>query len=109
MDILVEPTPKNAERIVAALKEFGFKNLGLKKQDFVKKGNIIQLGYEPVRIDFITSIKGCGFAGVWKNKKPGLYGKQKIFFIGINELIRNKKAVRRSQDKADLDFLRSVI
>ena len=44
MDILIEPEVKNAEKIVNALNEFGFKNCGLEVKDFTEKGRIIQLG-----------------------------------------------------------------
>ena len=107
MDILIEPETENAKRIVKSLNEFGFKSLGLKKEDFIQKGTIIQLGYEPVRVDIITSIEGCSFKEVWKNRKSGMYGEEKVFFIGKNELIKNKKASRRKQDKVDLDILLS--
>jgi len=51
------------------LDNFGFKVLGLKEEDFSQKNKIIQLGYEPVRIDIITSIQGCSFEEIWRNKK----------------------------------------
>jgi len=55
MDILVEPSIKNGQKIVNALNEFGFKSLNLSEKDFSLRGKIIQLGYEPVRVDIITS------------------------------------------------------
>jgi hypothetical protein len=58
-----------SEKILNALEEFGFKSLKLTKNDFTKEGTIIQLGYEPLRIDIITSIKGIDFNAIWKNKK----------------------------------------
>lgn len=105
MDILVDADAENAKKIVRALNEFGFKSLDLKKEDFSDKEKIIQLGYEPVRVDIITSIPGCTFDKVWKNKEVGIYGREKVYFIGINELIKNKKALKRKQDKVDLDIL----
>ena len=68
MDILVEPTPANAQRIIKALDEFGFKNLHLTAGDFCNKNQCIQLGYEPVRVDLLTSLGGLNFAHIWKNK-----------------------------------------
>ena len=108
IDILVEPGIRNAARVVKALNEFGFKRLKLSKIDFGQKNKVIQLGYEPVKIDIVTSIGGCSFKKAWKGKSPGVYGKEKVFFIGLNELIKSKKAARRKQDKADLDILSSV-
>jgi hypothetical protein len=105
MDILVEPSNSNAKRILNALFEFGFGALDLSVEDFNKEGMIIQLGYEPIRIDIITSIKGCSFASVWKNKRKGKYGKENAYFIGLDDLIKNKQFLKRKQDKADTDIL----
>lgn len=107
MDILVEATNDNAKRLLAALREFGFGSLNLSVEDFSSKGNIIQLGYEPVRIDIITSIKGLEFADIWESRIQGPYGKQTVNFIDRQNLIRSKKLSNRAQDKADLDLLLS--
>ena len=105
MDILVEASLENGRRIVESLNEFGFTSLNLSEKDFSQKGRIVQLGYEPVRIDVITSLQGATFKKVWENKEAGAYGKEKIFFIGLDELIKNKKSVKRKQDLVDLDIL----
>jgi len=105
MDILVEATTDNAKRLLVALREFGFGSLNLSVEDFSSKGNIIQLGYEPVRIDIITSIKGLEFADIWESRIQGPYGKQTVNFIDRQNLIRSKKLSNRAQDKADLDLL----
>ena len=105
IDILVEPNEDNSRRIKKALNEFGFKSLGLTETDFSTRGKIIQLGYEPVRVDLITSIAGLSFKEIWANKKIANYGKEKVFFIGKDELIKAKNASGRKQDKADLEIL----
>jgi len=105
LDILIKADFKNGKRIVKALNEFGFKSLNLSEKDFSLKDRIIQLGYEPLRVDILTSIQGCSFEQVWKNKKTGIYGKEKVFFIGIDELIKNKKILKRKEDKVDLNIL----
>jgi len=108
IDILVEPSLENSLRVVKSLDEFGFKNTGLAKDDFAEEGRIVQLGVEPVRIDIITSIGGCSFKEIWKNRKTFQYGSQRVFFIGIKELIKAKKASGRSQDKVDLEKLLKI-
>ncbi len=108
IDLLVEPCLENGQKILKALKEFGFGSIKLSANDFIKKDSIIQLGYEPVRIDLMTSIEGCTFEEVWKTKKRGTYGKQKVFFIGYKELLKNKSISARPQDKADLKVLQSI-
>lgn len=108
LDILVSPDQRNGGKIVKALNEFGFGNLDLKKDDFIEEGKIIQLGYEPIRIDLLTSIEGCPFEEVWKRRKIGTYGKEKVLFIGLDELITNKRKLKRKQDQADLEILLRV-
>jgi len=105
MDILVEPEIDNGRRIVKALNEFGFQSLGLKEEDFSQKGMIIQLGYEPIRVDIITSINGCNFQEVWEKKQTGTYGKEEAFFISRDELIKNKEISNRKQNQVELDIL----
>ncbi len=105
MDLLVEPDSKNARRILKSLEEFGFKSLDLKESDFTQLRKTIQLGYEPVRIDLVTSIDGCDFGKVWEKRVVGSYGRQKVFFIGLSELIKNKKKTGRGQDRVDISVL----
>ncbi len=74
IDLFVNPQPVNAERIIAALHEFGFGSLGLKPDDFTEPGQIIQLGIPPARVDIIyldirSSLAGSGgrksFGKLW--------------------------------------------
>lgn len=106
MDILVEPEHDNASRVIKSLIEFGFKGLSLKEKDLIKESKVIQLGYEPVRIDLITSIDGCNFEEVWKNRTIGVYGKEKVIFIGLKELIKNKMKSGREKDNIDISILK---
>src|SRR5215470_6352056 len=68
IDFFVEPSVLNAERIIRALKEFGFGSMNLTEQDFCTPDQIIQLGYPPNRIDLITSAAGIEFDEAWQNR-----------------------------------------
>jgi len=105
MDILIAPSAANARAILKTLHQFGFGELELSEKDFIATRRIIQLGYEPVRIDLLTSIPSCTFARVWKNRKIGYYGDEKTYFISLDDLLRNKKASRRTRDHADAELL----
>ena len=104
-DILLEPSLSNGKHVIEALIEFGFESLKLTADDFARPGRIIQLGYEPLRVDLLTSIDGCTFAEVWKHRVRGTYGRTKANFIGLDQLIRNKQESGRSQDLVDLKTL----
>ena len=105
IDIFVSPDADNAERIMSALEEFGFGSVGLSATDFNKPGQIIQLGVPPVRIDIITSITGVLWKDAVSNRVEGSYGDIRIYYIGRQELIANKRAVGRKKDIADLEAL----
>lgn len=105
IDLLVEPNEENGKRIVGALADFGFGKLDISPADFTVPGRFIQLGYEPVRIDLSTSISGVTFDQVWKNRVRSTIGTHKVQYIGLKELIQNKKASGRKQDLADLELL----
>ncbi len=105
IDILVESCKDNAQKILKVLEEFGFGNLSISQDDLTTEGNILQLGYEPLRIDLLTKLEGFLFQDIWKNKMTGEYGSEKVYFIGLDDLIRNKKQSDRPTDRIDIDLL----
>ena len=105
MDVYVRPSKPNAQRIMAALDVFGFGQTGLKPEDFERPGQVIQLGYPPVRIDLITSIEGVSWEQADGGRAPGDYGGEPVPFLGRAEFIANKKAAGRLQDLADVESL----
>jgi predicted nucleotidyltransferase len=105
IDILIEPSAANGRRIIKALKDFGFDSLALSEGDFRTKKRIIQLGYEPLRIDLMTSVEGRSFRRIWKNRTAGAYGAIKANIIGLEDLMALKKRSERLQDKMDLEAL----
>lgn len=73
--LLIDSKEENAGKLIDVLREFGFKEIGIKKEDLTKENQVLQLGYEPVRVDILTSIQGCSFEEVWKNRVKEKYGK----------------------------------
>ena len=71
LDVLIEPTPENAARVVEALTDFGFGSVGLTADDFSRRGPVVQLGVAPNRIDLITAIDGVSFAEAWSGRVEG--------------------------------------
>ena len=105
MDILVKPGVRNARRIIAALADFGFSSLGLTVGDFTKSGKIVQLGVAPVRVDLVTSLTGVSWKQAAAGSRPGDYGDLRVHYLGKKEFIRNKRAVGRKKDLADIEAI----
>ena len=95
----------NAARLIKALAELGFGSLGLVASDFLKPDAIVLLGSPPNRIDLITSLSGVDTETVWQTRVPGDLDGLPVHFIGRDELIKNKPASGRTQDRADLEAL----
>ena len=93
----------NAQAVVAALGDFGFGGLGLSEQDFVAEGQVIQLGYPPLRIDLLTSIDGVDFDDAYGRRVEVDLAGVTVPFISLMDLRRNKQASGRTQDLADLE------
>jgi hypothetical protein len=106
IDLWVWSTRNNAEKILDALGEFGFGEVGLKEEDFQKPQQIIQLGFPPARIDLLTDIDGVTFTDCWPQKLVLDLDGVLVPVIGKSDLIRNKEASNRLQDRADLEKLR---
>ena len=105
LDIFIQREEKNASALLHALKEFGMDLEGLEESDFLIPEQVVQLGYPPFRIDLLTSISGVEFEDAWKNKVTGRYGDEQVYFIGKEDLIKNKKSSGRKSDLDDLDRL----
>src|SRR5438132_7887395 len=66
-DIFIDPTPANAKKVLGALKRFFGTDPGYTTDDLCEPGSFIQLGVAPVRIDLMSSLKGCpDFEPLWK-------------------------------------------
>ena len=105
MDIWIELSPDNADKILDALKEFGFGSLGLKPDDFLESNQVVQLGYPPNRIDILTTLKDLNFDDCYKTKVEVKIQGLRIDFIDIENLKKNKRATGRAQDLADAENL----
>lgn len=105
LDILVNPSLENAEKILSALDDFGFGALELHKQDFQTPDSVIQLGVPPLRIDIVTSLTGVTWEEAARGKIAGTYGDIPVHFLGKEQYIVNKRAIGRRKDLADLEAL----
>lgn len=101
LDVWVAIDPANTRRLEAVLKDFGFGNL-FNAEDFSRPGYAIQLGRPPYRIDLLTSIDAVDFALAYKRRRRARLAGLVLPFIGLGDLLANKRAAGRAQDLADV-------
>ncbi len=105
MDIWIAVHPANADRVVAALKEFGFNLPDLSPELFLRPWQIIRLGIPPVRIEIATTISGVDFDECYAERVKDTLDGVPVSLISLKHLKLNKKASGRHQDLADLEHL----
>lgn len=105
IDFFVAVSERNAQRLMEVFQEFGFGEIGIEKQDFLKPWFMIEIGREPRKIQVLTGIDGVTFDECRETAVEYDYLGQKMRFIGLEPLIRNKKASGRSKDLIDAQEL----
>lgn len=65
LDIWVARSAANAEKVVAALRAFGFGSDEVTPEVFTEENRVVRMGIPPVRVEFLTTVSGVGFDVCW--------------------------------------------
>ena len=104
LDVLIEATPDNAQRLLDALLEAGLGTAALTSASEVL-ANEITIFRDRVRIDVQTSTPGLQFAAAWENRETMSYRGQDFCVASRQDLISSKRAAGRSVDIEDVRLL----
>jgi predicted nucleotidyltransferase len=102
LDILIEPTKQNGERLLVALKSIKLEIPKIDAKEF-EKPLVLAFGLEPDAVDILNFTPGLEFEEVYSNSIDYTYESVKVKIIDIHDLIANKSALNRKGDKALLD------
>jgi len=105
MDIWIAVHPENAQKIVEALKDFGFDLPELTPDLFLNQDKIVRMGNPPMRLEITTGISGVEFDECYANKIVDTLDGVQVNIIDLLHLKINKKAAGRLKDLADLENL----
>ena len=108
LDFWIGTAAENADRVLAALNQFGFGSLGIRREDLTEPEQVIQMGFPPSRIDLLTSIDGVSFGPCYQRRLVFNVDGLQLGFIALDDFKINKKAVGRHRDLADLEILESI-
>ena len=105
IDFWLWMTKENIQNLIQAIRQFGFGSLDLEIKDFMIPENIIQLGYEPYRIDLLVDVEGIEFEECFERRTEAQLDGIDVKFISLQDLIQAKKTAGRLQDLADAEQL----
>ncbi len=105
MDIFVAATPANAERVVAAIREFGFALPNLTSELVLEPRKILRMGLPPLRIEVMNQIDGVEFDECRSRALDVRLGTLRVPVISLADLRKNKLAAGRHKDLDDLENL----
>ncbi len=113
VDFFFDQSSENVVRLHAALSEFwGGEAPGADRPEDLQSPNlVIQYGIPPNRIDLLGGIAGVRFEEAWTGRHTaavvlgGVHDDLPVHFIGLVELLKNKRSAGRPKDLMDVEYL----
>ena len=104
LDILIDPVPDNARRLLDALAATGLGTATLISSAELL-ANEITVFKDRIRIDVQTSTPGIEFAAAWERRVVLTFEGQDLNVVSREDLIASKRAAGRSIDIEDVHLL----
>ena len=104
LDILIDATPENAQRLLNAFLDAGLGSAALTDVQHLLD-NEITIFKDRVRIDVQTSTPGLDFQEAWDRRVTMTYQEQDFYVVSKADLIAAKRAAGRAVDLEDVRLL----
>ncbi len=113
LDILIEPTQINGEKIIAALHSLKLEVPEILPSEF-EANLVLSFGLEPDAVDIINYTPGFDFGTIYTNSILADFLDVRVRMVDIRDLIRNKELLNRKGEKAlldqyDIEVLKKII
>lgn len=106
MDVWVNRTRENYQKIIEAFSDFGMPLFDMTEANFLSDSfDVWSFGVSPIKIELLTAVKGLNFDEAFKNAQFYTEEGISIRFLHLNNLIQSKKASGRYKDLDDIDQL----
>jgi hypothetical protein len=102
LDILIQPTRENGERLMQAFKNLGLEVDRIEPEEF-EESLFLGLGFEPDAVDIMTLTPGIDFNLSYAHATEITDDDLRIRILAIEDLIRNKETMNRMGEKKLLD------
>lgn len=106
IDIFVNPTLENSEKVYRCLARFGAPLGEIRPNEFSAPDVVFQMGIAPRRIDIITMIDGVTFDEAQEDAIAVDIEGLHIPVLSKAKLIKNKQSTGRPKDQIDADNLK---
>ena len=109
IDLVLAGAPDNLERAARALAAFGAPTTVVSAVRVLGEGEVAYLGQPPLRIDLLRSIDGVDERSLFEHAVPTMLDGVPLRVIALTDLIANKRATGRPQDRLDAELLEAVL
>ncbi|MCW5850603.1 MAG: nucleotidyltransferase [Anaerolineae bacterium] len=104
LDILIEATPENAQRLLDAMLDANLGTAALTTPEQLLSREIVIFN-DRVRIDVQTSTPGISFDEAWVKRETMEYQGRTFYVVSREDLIASKRAAGRRIDLEDIRLL----
>jgi hypothetical protein len=107
VDVFIDTSDENVALVYAALAAFGAPLAGMTPKDFQDPAFGFQIGQPPSRIDILQELTAVDFDSAWKAGEDAMIDVDiPVRYISVLDLIKNKLALGRHRDLADVEAIR---
>ncbi len=99
LGVFVRPTRGNAERLLAAVRAFGFPVAELSAERLVDARHMLEMGVEPVQINVMSAISGVLWDEAWATRVTARFGSREVAILGARGLCA-EQARRRTAERS---------
>ncbi len=105
LDLLIATSAENADRMLTVMLRFGFGPYDFELSDFTRKPGGVSFDIHADKIEILTETLGVTFEECYEKRMVVEVEGIRVNMLSLADLIKNKRAVGRPKDLADLDNL----
>jgi hypothetical protein len=102
LDLWLDASADNIGRACSALRAFGAPARVIDDLRNAAPSEIVWMGRAPARVDLLLSLPAVDFAAAWPRRVDVELEGVRVHVIGREDLLANKRAVGRPQDRRDV-------
>jgi hypothetical protein len=109
MDLWLDDSAENMERVFRALVDFGAPPIAVDHLNAASPLEVVWIGVPPNRIDLAKGLRGLDFASAWEHRVETQLDGIRVHVIGRKDLIASKRECGRAKDIADAEALETSV